>query len=59
MHTQQGSYDQTFYAFYRITYKVHFTRRIGFLTKKIQLQCYSISQITLLLNHQPTNITNY
>ena len=38
MHTQQGSYDQTFYAFYRITYKVYFAWQIGFLAKKIQLQ---------------------
>ena len=35
MHTQQGSYDQTFYAFYRITYKVYFARQSGFLAKEI------------------------
>ena len=34
MHTQQGSYDQTFYAFYRITHKVYFARKIGFLAKE-------------------------
>ena len=34
MHTQQGSYDQTFYVFYRITHKVYFARKIGFLAKK-------------------------
>ena len=55
MHTQQGSYDQTFYAFYRITHKVYFARKIVFLAKKD----FSFSQITLLLRYQSTNITNY
>ena len=41
MHTQQGSYDQTFYAFYRITYKVYFARQSGFLAKKNQLQSFA------------------
>ena len=57
MHTQQGSYDQTFYAFYRITYKVYFARQICFLAKKDF--SYNLSQITLLLRYQSTNITNY
>ena len=55
MHTQQGSYDQTFYAFYRITYKVYFARQICFLAKKVS----AISQITLLLRYKSTIITNY
>ena len=57
MHTQQGSYDQTFYAFYRITYKVYFARQIGFLAK--QISATTVSQITVLLKYQSTNITNY
>ena len=57
MHTQQGSYDQTFYAFYRITHKVYFARQSGFLAKKNF--SYNLSQITLLLRYQSTNKTSY
>ena len=53
MHTQQGSYDQTFYAFYRITYKVYFARQIGFLAKQIS------ATTVILLKYQSTNITNH